>query len=210
MPENFGDDMYAQLTVPDVVPLRDARAARRDARLEHRLAFTNLEFALNYLTVADQPKLFIGYDKLRDERRTALIVPLGHVGIHQKSIFVGVNIESPLPERLQTRQLRATAYKFDVRARQICQYPEKTAESVENGAYWEFDEDFGPLIDFQGNIAGVACWDGLRLQLPTEDFDKISVESARQRSMATQLARLLHSYDSRRDARTFSLIPGKW
>lgn len=95
-------------------------------------------------------------------------------------------------------------------ARQICQYPEKLADSVDENKYWEFDEDFGPLVDFQGNIAGVACWDGLRLQLPTEDFDKISVESARQRSMATQLARLLHSYDRAKDEQTFALIPGKW
>jgi hypothetical protein len=208
-PDGFNYDMQTEVNAySEQMPRKMMRRIRSVARIDQSLAFTKLEFATSCLGITDEPKLFFNEQTGESERRTLLAVPLGHVGIHPNTVFVAINIETPHPNYDGTKLLRATAYKFDTQARQICQYPEQSAILQKDATHWQYGEDFGPFINVRDSLVDVICWDSLRLRLQTENFDKLSPEAVRQRSMAQRLASELDSFATA-DQKTFSLLPAK-
>jgi hypothetical protein len=209
IPEGFGDDRLVEtIAMPEPLLRRELRELRRDARIEQDLVFTTLEFFARSLHIAEGPKLFHIDNYTEFERTKVLAVPLGHVGIHLNTMFVAVNTETSHPESNDERWLRATAYKFDAGAKQICQYPVQTAVIGKHDIFWKHEPDFGPYIRETEGLVTLHCWDGMRLSLPAGSFDKISIEAIRQRDMARELAGVLGSL-SLADQKNFSLFPSK-
>lgn len=205
-PEAFGDEIQASIvgTVTDDMPQKEVPSARRLARLERDIAFTNLSFAAQCLKVSEGPKVFFRENVDVGERLTMLTVPLGRVGVHLNTVFVGLNTERPDPSDDRVQRLRATAYKYDVDSKQICQYPEQTAVLARNADYWEYFPGFGPFIMTENDTVSVRCWEPDRLQLETKNYDKISSQAAAQRAAARHLAQLFYGF-SLIDERNLSL-----
>ena len=209
MPEGFGDDRLVEtITMSELLPRRVVRELRREAQVEQDWLYTGLEFLSHSLELDKGPKLFSKDDYETYERTKILTVPLGHVGIHLNAIFVAVNVETSFPERNDSREMRATAYKFDAAAKQICQYQEHTATLGKHDKSWRHDPDFGPYLYERDSLVSVNCWHEKSLQLPTETFDRISPEAIIKRDLARELVGVLGSL-SLADQKNFSLFPSK-
>lgn len=209
IPEGFGDErLVDSITMTESLPKKTVRELRRGARVEQDWLYTGLEFLSQGLEIEQGPKLFYKEDYINYARTTILTVPLGHIGIHQRPIFVAINTETSHPELDDTRQLRATAYKFDAIAKQICQYPEHLATRSKHGNDWQHNPHFGPFIHESNQFVSVTCWHENSLQLPTETYDKISPEAIMQRTLARDLVGLLGSL-TLEDQKNFSLFPRK-
>lgn len=209
MPEGFGDDRLVEtITMSESLPRRAVRELRREAQVEQDWLYTGLEFLSHSLELDKEPKLFHKNDYENYTHTKILTVPLGHVGIHLSTVFVAINSETSFPERNDRREMRATAYKFDAAAKQICQYQEHTATLGKHDKRWQHDPDFGPFLFETDSLVSVNCWHEKSLQLPTETFDRISPEAIIKRNLARELVGVLGSL-SLADQKNFSLFAGK-